>query len=560
MPNIEEPLFQGTQRALTAGKVLHDCWGFFGKETPMIDPLYLLSAVIAAVVLGFALLGYAKRHSLDTARMANWGLVLIGLLFLAWRLPSMYREPGWQDEECYAVPGLTILETGRPQLPHLPSRNVKSPYYRVDELVFLEPPLYFYVQAGFYAVLPAEYGTARLPSAAAGMLLLFLAGHLAVRCGASAGAALWGMGLFMMSRWFYFSAFASRPDMLCSAFGLLAILATLSWTETKKWRWLFASGMAIGLGGLTHPFALAYAVQMAGWMALAGRGRERVIAPLMLAAVAMLVAALWLLLIVQEPEIFQIQFRNQFLRPIRGGPLWERLVWPFDSFMFHAKFLWPHMGWWQFFLPFAGTAACFVFGRIEARPALWAVGWLAISGAGLICVLVGPHHPVFGYFSYPSALAFVGVGWGIDRAMSAMCSWRRFGRMVSVALGMGLVVSLLMGSRIRMNLAYLQNARHIHFNAPRFAESLLKELPTDAVYVVDEEFALDFLADGRKVIAHRAFFDKALPQSTAYDYRIASRSTDRYYSHVRWEDELVWVFGDPGDPYGCFAYVYRRIR
>src|SRR5688572_11190334 len=114
------------------------------------------------------------------------------------------------------------------------------------------------------------------------------------------------MSLFMLSRWFYFPAISARPDILCSAFGVMAILATLSWIQTRKRRWLIASGIAIGLGGLTHPFALAYAVQMAAWVFLSGRGRERVIAPLMLAAVSLLTASLWLVLIVQAPEIFEI--------------------------------------------------------------------------------------------------------------------------------------------------------------------------------------------------------------------------------------------------------------
>ncbi|MGD9857708.1 MAG: ArnT family glycosyltransferase [Planctomycetaceae bacterium] len=485
------------------------------------------------------------------------GLLLIGLLFLAWRLPSMYREPGWQDEECHAVPGLTILATGVPRLPHLPSRSTQSLYYRADEVVFLEPPLFFYAQAAFYALLPHVYGTARLASAAGWVLLLVLAGKLAVRSGGTARAALWGMGLFMMSRWFYFPASAARPDMLCSALGLMAVLATETWTRTRQWRWLTAAGAAIGLGGLTHPFALAYAVQLAVWSCLAARRRQRLLAPALLAAVALLVASSWLLLIQSNPQVFEIQFRNQFIHD-RGGPLMERLLWPWESFAFHTGFLWPHMAAWQFSLPVAGAVLCLVLGRRERRPLLSTVGWLAISGAGLISVLVGPHHPVFGYFSYPAALAFIGVGCGIDRAMSALSARRRFARATVAAFGIACVISMLPGSRIRMNLAYFRNWNEVNFNAPRFARSLLDELPPDAMYLVDEEFALDFVEAGRNVIAFRAVHEEAVPRSTPYDYRIASRSTERYFAHVQWQDELAWIAGDPDNPYGCFAKVYRR--
>lgn len=523
----------------------------------MLDSLHLVSAAMAACALGLVLCGYWKRHSLTQGQFVPWGLVVIGLVFLAWRLPAMYREPGWQDEDCYAIPGLTILQTGLPKLPHLPSRNVESVYYRADEVIYMEPPLYFYFQAAFYALLPWEYGTARLSAAAAGVLLLCLCGRLAWRCGGGSKAVLWGMGLFMLSRWFYFPAISARPDILCSAFGVMAILATLSWIQTRKWRWLIASGIAIGLGGLTHPFALAYAVQMAAWVFLSGRGRERVLAPVMLAAVALVTASLWLVLIAQQPEIFEIQFRNQYLHS-RGGSLWARLFWPWESFAFHAGFLWPHMRWWQFLLPFAGAILCITFGRAEGRPWLTSIGWLAISGAGLICAFVGAHHPVFGYFSYPAVLGFIGIGWGIDRAMTAMASWPRYSRLARLALGMALVISLLLGSRIRMNLAYFRERDNINFNAPRFARNLIDRLPPDAVYVVDEEFVLDFVVAGRNVLAQRAIAENVVPQGTPYDYRIASRSTDRYFADFPWDDELVEVIGDPEDPYACYAYIYRR--
>jgi hypothetical protein len=493
----------------------------------------------------------------SSARTATAGLLLIGLLFLAWRLPSMYREPGWQDEDCYAVPGLTILESGIPRLPHIPSRDPHAPFYRVDEVVFLEPPLFFYAQAVLYAFLPHVYGTARLASAISGVLLLFLGGRLCLRCGGSTGAALWGMGLFMMSRWFYFPATSARPDLMCSMFGLMAVLAVADWTRSRSRIALIGAGVAIGLGGMTHPFALAYAVQMAAWTCLAGRRWERLLAPLTLAIVALLVASLWLLLIRQYPEVFAVQFRNQ-VSHARGGTLLGRVFLPWESLTFHAGFLWPHIGWWQFLLAGAGAVLCLFFGRREEKPLLVATGWLAISGVALICILVGAHHPVFGYFSYPAALSFVGIGWGIDRLLTTVSARGRFGRGAAATIAVICVLSLLLGSRIRMNLAYLRNWDSVHFNSPRFAQSLIERLPADATYIVDEEFSVDFLEAGRKVIAFRPIDDELISPDTHYDYRVSSRSTVRYPPKRAWNDELLFTAGDPDEPYGCFARVYRR--
>ena len=77
----------------------------------------------------------------------------------------MYRQPGGQDEDYYAVPGLMCLRTGIPSLPHVPALNQESVFFRADKAIFAEPPLYFYLQAVFYAVLPDVYGTARLATA-----------------------------------------------------------------------------------------------------------------------------------------------------------------------------------------------------------------------------------------------------------------------------------------------------------------------------------------------------------------------------------------------------------
>jgi 4-amino-4-deoxy-L-arabinose transferase-like glycosyltransferase len=494
---------------------------------------------------------------LQTPARTTWGLWLIALLFIASRLPSMLREPGREDEDVYAVPGWTILHTGVPSVPHLPSRNLKSPYYRADEIAFLEPPLFFYAQAAFFAVLPVEYWSARLPAAVSGALLLVMMGRLALRAGATPSAACWAAGLFALSRWLYFSATHARPDALCSAFGFAALLAVESWTRSRQSRWLVAGGVAIGLGGLTHPFALAYAIQAAFWTFASARGRQRVTAPLTLALVAMATASTWLALILQNVSAFGIQFENQFVHT-RGGSLLTRLLWPWPAIMYHANGLFGHVSPWQFLLAAFGSAACIVCGKIENRPLLATIGWLAVSGAFLICGLVGTHHPVFGYFTYPSALAFIGVGWSVDRAVRRLAAAGPAGRGLAVALAAAVVVSFLFGSKIRVISEYVRHWNDINFNAPRFAASLIERLPPDATYVVDEEFVLDFLTAGRKTLAFRALVEDALPLTTPYDYRIRSRSTDRYFKDLTWDDQLLWTAGDPSNPYGCYAMVFQK--
>src|SRR5688572_5310104 len=95
------------------------------------------------------------------------GLAVIALIFLVVRAPVMYHQPGGYDEDFYSVPGLTILDSGLPRLPHVPARNPESVFLHADQVLYSEPPLYFYLQAMLYSLLPDVYGTARLTSAIA---------------------------------------------------------------------------------------------------------------------------------------------------------------------------------------------------------------------------------------------------------------------------------------------------------------------------------------------------------------------------------------------------------
>lgn len=493
-------------------------------------------------------------------RRTAWGLLALGALFLLWRFPTMWCQPGGQDEECYAVPGLTILTSGLPQMPQLPVRDVRSVFYRSDDAVYLEPPFFFYFQSLFYAVLPDTYGTARLASATAGVLLIVLTGVLALRTGLTPAAALWGAGLFMTSRWLFFNATMARPDTLCSVFGLLMVLAVHEWDRSRKVRWLVAAGVSVGLGGLTHPFALAYAVQAAVWTALRSRGAGRIRNPALVAAVSLAVAALWIPLIVQYPETFRIQFRNQFIHDA-GGSLLGRLVWPWESLAYHLRQTWPHIGPWQFLLPVAGTAWALAAPREPEADPRW-IGWLALSGAFLIAVLVGAHHPVFGYFSYPAALAFVGVGGAVDRLSRGLRRIPVLGRLPGVALllGAGMVLSMLPGSGVRATLALTRQFQDIDHNAPRFAQALLKQLPADATYVVAPEFVLDFLAAGRRTIMVQALPKDPRENALLYDYRIASRSITYVEPERVWNDERLWSKGNASDLFACYAEVYATHR
>ncbi|HEX8202879.1 MAG TPA: 4-amino-4-deoxy-L-arabinose transferase, partial [Isosphaeraceae bacterium] len=106
-------------------------------------------------------------------RDRTW-LALMMAGFLAWHGPLMARVAPGQDEDFYAVPGITVLRSGVPRIPYIPSRDPRTIYYRADVALYTLPPLGFYLQAPVVAALGAGIAPARLASALAGLLAAYL--------------------------------------------------------------------------------------------------------------------------------------------------------------------------------------------------------------------------------------------------------------------------------------------------------------------------------------------------------------------------------------------------
>ncbi len=524
----------------------------------------------------------------------KWLLSLICLAFLAIRIPIMYLQPGGQDEDCYAVPGFTILNSGIPKLPHVPARNSKSVYYHADEALYSEPPLYFYYQAPFYLIFPAVYGTARLASAFAGVVLLGLVYRLCREIGVSSIASLWTVAIFSISRWFYFPATTARPDILCATFGIAVILILLKWQQTKNVKSLILAGLGIGLGGLTHPFAIVYAIQAAAWVAICSRGWQRLSNPLILGAVAGLVCSLWIPLIAMHPEVFRVQFTNQFLSDY-GSPLWERAIFPLESMEYHARHLWAHIGTPQAIVVLVGLAMTSLHAIRSAKTHLLAVCLCAWSSIYILSVAVGTHHPTLGYWVYFAALTFPSVGVAIEQLfnlldrvtsqriapnlatpdhsheltsvtkneetphpsarpeMGGSNSWPFYFAVVSVC-----AFVFLPGSGLRTLAVHLTHLDDPNYNSPRFARDLIQSMPAQSVYAVDTQFAFDFVASGRTTLLAQIMPQYFQLQDAHYDYLILSRYGDQSELESHLNVKFIEAYGLKEDKWACYAELYSK--
>lgn len=486
-------------------------------------------------------------------------LLLICLSFFLLRLPVMYLQPGGQDEDCYAVPGLTIAQSGIPRLPHVPARNRDSVYFHADEQLYSEPPLYFYYQSLFYLVLPAVYGTARLSSAIAGIVLLVLVYRLCVQMGCSSRAALWSVLFLSLSRWFYFPAICARPDMLCATLGIAVVLTLFRWQETRRHRELVVAGVLIGLGGLTHPFAIVYAVQAAVWVMLASRNWRRLANPAVMAVVAIACCCIWLPLIAMAPEAFRVQFHNQFFTN-HEMPLWQRFLLPFESIAYHAGHVWDHIGTIQMMLTLASLSAASIAAWRANNRRIAIVCCLAWSSIYLMCAVVGPHHPVFGYFVYFAALVAPCFGMTVEFLVGLVPARSRHRQFAAIAATGLIVMSLIPGSGLRTLAVHLSHLGDVNYNSPRFAKELIAELPSDKLYAVDTQFVLDFVAADRRTIlaATVPFYFRA--QDYDYDYLIVSRTGERSQVAAEMNGEQIGERGLKDDIWACYAEIYRRRK
>ena len=492
------------------------------------------------------------------------------MLFCVLRVPVMYRQPGGQDEDFYAVPGLTILEDGIPRLPHVPARNPESAFFMADQALYSEPPLYFYIEAAFYLVLPHVYGTARLVSGVAGLLLLGCVYRLARSAGAGPAAALAGVGLLSVSRWFYFPAISARPDMLCGLLGMLAIMQVVRWRESQRTSTLVLAGVWLGLGGLSHFFAIIYAVQLAFVVAWSSRRWRRLINPGILALVAMAVFSVWLPMIAIAPQAFQVQLANQ-LGGESGGPLWQRAVLPFAAMSYQLPMLWEQIGAIQCIVPGAALVWGALSGHARRSPVQSLACRLAWTAIYLICVFVGTHHPVFGYWVYPAALMFVCLACGMQRLAEVIttrlqrtadatrtASRLRTGVLAGIAGVIGL--AFLPGSGVRTWYVHLQHWNDINYDAPRFAKRLIDGLAPETVCAVDAQFLLDFIAADRPALmasTHPVYFRV---DQFDYDRLIVSRHGIEQQLAEQLNARLLRTEGIKEDRFACYVEIYAAAE
>lgn len=501
------------------------------------------------------------QHSVNAdaqpkAKYAAAWLIAAFIIYALTKFPLVMHSPGQMDEQWFAVPGYTMWREGIPRIPYCPTRQRPTFFENADVCLMALPPGLHYVQAPFFALLPAGYPTARMPVFLCGFVLLWVVWLLirpVCRNTTVAGISLCALAL---CRPLLFTSIVTRPDLLCCCSGLAALWAMWNWHDRDSWRYLLLAGLLCGIGALFHPFAIVFCLQCGVW-ALIRRGslwnRLCHASALTLCVVAVL-AVLWLPLIVAHPY----EFRSQFFANVldRSGPgLFSRLIWPWPSLAAHWERQWRFNQAPQFFLLVIGVCVATVVWLLNRPSAeqkrylllIWSACYLTPASVGV--------HPTLGYWLFPIAMCYpllIDGMWRIGEMVGVVRYRFVLPTMIAVVLG----VVLFQGSGVRTLVAYYRHWGDARYHGGNFIASVLSELPKEGKFMVDVSYVFDVYLSGRDTIMCQSKPQYWPDESLDIQFwMITQEGIDGDW--VRDYDAKYWKsFGSRDEPQRCFLEMY----
>ena len=513
----------------------------------------------------------AEKEDRDAAggekKSSCWMVLIPILFFVLLRLPFLIHSPGIQDEQWFAVPGLTVWQEGIPRIPYVPTRERKTFFENADRCLMALPPGLFYLQAPFFAVLPASYATARVPLFLGAIFSIWLLFYVSRRLGASELVATIVATLYAFSRPLFFAGLVARPDMLCIAFGILTVVILIFATPVSGWKRYACAGAACGAAAICHPLALLFLMQSIPFL-LCSKNLKVLLQRLVSFGVACgVILSLWLPLIVAYPH----EFRSQFFSNVvdRAGPgLPSRLMNPLPSLKHHWTLVYEFAGPIQ--MAFLGViivvASILILLRMRSDDsgtpsssrvcALLLVCWTSVF---LTAVVVGLH-PSKNYWLYPVFWIFAVLAVALSTMLGKDQSPKAFSfsRQNILAYATLIVGMLLMipGAGLRTTKIYYENFGDSRYCGHRFIRQVLEQLPEDGVFLADLSYVFDVYLTGRETYL-------------CQDRHLYWQGDDLDYSYIllAWEGrDAAWAeqykghffksFGSEEYPQSCFVNVF----
>lgn len=488
-----------------------------------------------------------KRHSYA-------GLIMVMAMFIIVRMPMMVQQQAGQDEAFFAVPGITVAREGIPRIPYLPARAESSVFFHADTVFNSIPPANSYWQSLFQLVLPDGLLAARIASAVAGLiaiLAVYLLGVHLLQCNAT---GLLAAVLYSTSRLLFFPATSARPDMLCGALGLLAILCMWKWSKSQRLKHLIQTGVLLGFAMLTHFFALVFCLQIAIWAIVASEGKRAKSQNVAIVTItALAVFALWIPLILIDTNASLTQIQNNVFN--RAGPgLLTRIFWPWESLTHHTELLIKQAQFPQLILMIAGVFALTQSAIVHYHRSTATLAVLTISSMYLLTTISGVH-PANGYWCYPAALMTLCVASSVIRILVyqqwASSSWK-------IACCLALILATMMpGFGINAWIAHTTGWNDPVRDRERVVRQVLESVPADARLIVDQAIIVDLFIAGRDVVLSSNSDFSIDSRKISSDFLITGPLTRQLGIPADMDTELVTTVGDPDDLFAIWIEVYR---
>ncbi len=221
-------------------------------------------------------------------------------------LPDLQGAPPFlsNDEACIALNARAIAATGRDvDGRFMPSLFYSPEFFNAHATRIWFLPILVYVTALLLKVLPFGETAIRLPLVLAGIADVLLVYFIAARVTRRTTTAVVAAILMALTPSHFFHARLALPAQISGPFVLGWVLCVLVYLERRSARWLFASGLLLGIAAIGYIGPLVIAYGLLTWAVLYQRNaRWQGYAAVVLGGV---VPSLYFLWLARDPRVVQ---------------------------------------------------------------------------------------------------------------------------------------------------------------------------------------------------------------------------------------------------------------
>jgi 4-amino-4-deoxy-L-arabinose transferase-like glycosyltransferase len=245
----------------------------------------------------------------------------LALAFVLLHLPGLDRSPVvWVDEVTLNDPARVLAERG------VLRSDVFVDVRGHGEAWLWQPPAQQILTAGVYRIFGFGQWQTRLPPLIFSGLSVGLVFLLTLRLFGDRRAAVVAALLFAFDANLIQTARSGRMDGQALFLSFLALWLAARALDNPQWngRAIAASGVFVGLAGITHPVCAMWAIAL-GLVLVVELPSHRVRGGVLFATTAAIFPGLWLAFALQTPEVFREQFLQHGQAHVAAGALLDRL-------------------------------------------------------------------------------------------------------------------------------------------------------------------------------------------------------------------------------------------